>query len=93
MVEQRFVIEVYDEFVTAGNSALLRCHIPAFMRDLLDIIGWVEGSSNYILPDTTAFVSSSSSLSSSLSSSSSSSITHRQNSGMLLFHLFKMNSN
>ncbi|KAH7636186.1 mdscam3 [Dermatophagoides farinae] len=86
VVEQRFVIEVYDEFVTAGNSALLRCHIPAFMRDLLDIIGWIEGSSNYILPDTTAFVSSSSSssssssLSSSLSSSSSSSITHRQNS-------------
>ncbi|KAH9415976.1 hypothetical protein DERP_000471, partial [Dermatophagoides pteronyssinus] len=32
LVEQRFVIEVYDEFVTAGNSALLRCHIPAFMH-------------------------------------------------------------
>nr|XP_027200228.1 Down syndrome cell adhesion molecule-like protein Dscam2 isoform X2 [Dermatophagoides pteronyssinus] len=78
VVEQRFVIEVYDEFVTAGNSALLRCHIPAFMRDLLDIIGWIEGSSNHILPDTNAFVSSSSSTSS--SSSSSSSITHRQNS-------------
>lgn len=51
VVEQRFVIEVYDEFVTSGNSVVLRCHIPAFMRDLLDIVAWVEGSSNYILPE------------------------------------------
>ncbi|UXI20603.1 connectin-like [Sarcoptes scabiei] len=51
VVEQRFVIEVYDEFVPSGSTAILRCHIPAFMRDLLDIVAWLEGSTNYILPD------------------------------------------
>lgn len=51
VVEQRFVIEVYDEFVTVGNSGVLRCHIPAFMRDVLTISAWVEGLTNYILAD------------------------------------------
>ncbi|KAI2811059.1 hypothetical protein BLOT_002229 [Blomia tropicalis] len=50
VVEQRFAVEVYDEFVTAGNAAILRCHMPPFVRDLLDIVAWIEGSSNYIFP-------------------------------------------
>lgn len=50
VVEQAFNIEVYDEFVTSGNSAVLRCHVPAFVRDLVDIVAWIEGSSNYIFP-------------------------------------------
>ena len=50
-MEQAFTIEAYDEFVTAGNSAVLRCHIPAFVRDLLDIVAWIEGPSNYIFAD------------------------------------------
>lgn len=54
MVEQRFVVEVYDEFVTAGNAAVLRCHMPTFVRDLLEVVAWVEGSSNYIFPDSNA---------------------------------------
>ena len=51
VIEQRLAVEVYDEFVTAGNSAVLRCHIAAFVRDLLEIVAWVEGSSNYIFPE------------------------------------------
>ncbi|XP_022661612.1 Down syndrome cell adhesion molecule-like protein Dscam2 isoform X3 [Varroa destructor] len=40
IVEQYFEVQVYDEFTIAGNTAVLRCHVPSFVRDYIIITGW-----------------------------------------------------
>ncbi|RWS12489.1 cell adhesion molecule-like protein [Dinothrombium tinctorium] len=42
VVKQNFVMEVYDEFIVSGNTAVFRCHIPSFVRDYLTITAWIE---------------------------------------------------
>jgi hypothetical protein len=42
VVSQQFEIQVYDEFVVLGNTAVLRCHVPAFLKDHLHVIGWLR---------------------------------------------------
>ncbi|XP_028968106.1 Down syndrome cell adhesion molecule-like protein Dscam2 [Galendromus occidentalis] len=40
IVEQYFEVQVYDEFTIAGNTAVLRCHVPSFVRDYIVVTGW-----------------------------------------------------
>ena len=49
MIEQQYEIQVYDEFVLMGNTAVLRCHIPSFLKEHLTVIGWIRSieNSNY----------------------------------------------
>ncbi|XP_042901755.1 cell adhesion molecule Dscam1 isoform X1 [Parasteatoda tepidariorum] len=41
VVQQKFVPQVYDDFVIRGNTAVLRCHLPAFVREYVTIDSWV----------------------------------------------------
>lgn len=43
-VEQAYQLRVNDEFVLKGNSAVLKCIVPSFMGDFLEIIEWVSES-------------------------------------------------
>ncbi|XP_049855120.1 Down syndrome cell adhesion molecule-like protein Dscam2 [Schistocerca gregaria] len=40
---QRYEAQVHDEFVVTGNTAVLRCHVPAFAREFVDVTGWLRG--------------------------------------------------
>ena len=40
-VNQDFETRVADEFVILGNDALLKCGVPSFAADFIDLIGWV----------------------------------------------------
>ena len=31
---------MYDEFVISGNTAVLRCHIPSYVRDYVAVVTW-----------------------------------------------------
>lgn len=42
VVSQPFEVRAYDEFVTRGNAALFRCHLPSFAKDVLIITGWLR---------------------------------------------------
>ncbi|XP_050039355.1 cell adhesion molecule Dscam1-like isoform X1 [Dermacentor andersoni] len=62
VVSQPFEVRAYDEFVTRGNAALFRCHLPSFAKDVLTITAWLrddgllihstlaEGSKYAVLP-------------------------------------------
>ncbi|KAH9406242.1 hypothetical protein TYRP_013848, partial [Tyrophagus putrescentiae] len=55
---QQIEVEVYDEFVTAGNTAVFRCHLSpstASAHQLLQVVAWLETTtSTYIFPETAA---------------------------------------
>ncbi|XP_054724764.1 cell adhesion molecule Dscam2-like [Uloborus diversus] len=36
VVRRRYKVQVYDEFVVRGNTAVLRCQVPSFVRDHVD---------------------------------------------------------
>lgn len=40
VVAQRYEVQVYDEFVISGNTAVLRCHIPSYVRDYVAVVTW-----------------------------------------------------
>lgn len=39
-----------DEAVLRGNSAILKCHIPSFVADFIQVASWVEDEEREILP-------------------------------------------
>lgn len=44
VVEQSYQLRVNDEFVLKGNTAMLKCIVPSFVGDFLEIIEWVSES-------------------------------------------------
>ncbi|KAL3225819.1 hypothetical protein MRX96_025513, partial [Rhipicephalus microplus] len=42
VVEQYYEVQVYDEFTIAGNTAVLRCHVPSFVRDDVIVMSWEQ---------------------------------------------------
>ena len=51
-VEQVYETRVADEFVILGNDALLKCGVPSFAVDSLNIIGWVTNEGHEIVAST-----------------------------------------
>ena len=53
MITQDFKSNVdHETYVILGNDALLKCDVPSFVSDLLEISGWVDNQSNEYLPQT-----------------------------------------
>lgn len=46
------MIEVYDEFPVVGNTAVMRCHIPGFVKDYLTITAWIEEPTGRVIQPT-----------------------------------------
>ena len=42
VVHQTYKIQVYDEFVISENTAVLKCHIPTFVKEYVQIISWLK---------------------------------------------------
>ncbi|KAK3932608.1 Down syndrome cell adhesion molecule-like protein [Frankliniella fusca] len=42
-VDKNYEVQVYDEFVILGNTAVLHCHVPSFVREYVAVTGWVRG--------------------------------------------------
>lgn len=51
MVKQFYELQVYDEFVVLGNTAVLRCHVPSFVRDYVVVTSWVRGARERVTAD------------------------------------------
>ena len=51
VVRQYYEVQVYDEFVISGNTAVLKCHVPSFVRDYVTVTSWVRGSGERIVSD------------------------------------------
>uniref|UniRef100_T1J9F4 Ig-like domain-containing protein n=1 Tax=Strigamia maritima TaxID=126957 RepID=T1J9F4_STRMM len=42
IVKQFYEVQVYDEFVIKGNIAVLKCHVPSFVRDHVLVAAWMR---------------------------------------------------
>lgn len=42
VVSQFYESQVYDEYVIKGNPAVLKCNIPSFVSDHVEIIEWLD---------------------------------------------------
>ncbi|GFS83020.1 dscam12 [Nephila pilipes] len=54
VVSQHYVVEVYDEFVPPGSTAVLRCHIPGFMEEYVTVMAWREEPTGKIIQPSTS---------------------------------------
>lgn len=53
VVGQRYAVNVMDEHVLRGNAAILKCHIPSFVAEFVEVDSWVQDESTniYARPD------------------------------------------
>uniref|UniRef100_T1JCP5 Ig-like domain-containing protein n=1 Tax=Strigamia maritima TaxID=126957 RepID=T1JCP5_STRMM len=42
VVQQYYEVQVYDEFVIIGNTAVLKCHIPPFVKEYVQVEAWIR---------------------------------------------------
>ncbi|KAJ8980663.1 hypothetical protein NQ317_013275 [Molorchus minor] len=51
-VKQKYDIQVHDEYVIAGNTAVLKCKIPNYVADYVMVTSWIQDDSVNIYPNT-----------------------------------------
>ncbi|XP_017771587.1 PREDICTED: Down syndrome cell adhesion molecule-like protein Dscam2 [Nicrophorus vespilloides] len=52
IVKQKYDIQVHDEYVIGGNTAVLKCKIPSYVNDYVMVTSWVQDSAINIYPNT-----------------------------------------
>ena len=45
-VRQKYETEADNEYVILGNSAIMKCEIPSFVSDLIEVVSWQDDSGN-----------------------------------------------
>ena len=48
VVSQNYASEIISEYVIRGNNAVLKCSIPAFVADFVQVVNWVD-SDNHVI--------------------------------------------
>lgn len=46
VVQQQYESEVNNEYVIRGNSAILKCSIPSFVADFVNVVSWQDEVGN-----------------------------------------------
>lgn len=41
MVSQAYAVNLMEEYVLRGNSAILKCHIPSFVSEYVTVNSWI----------------------------------------------------
>ena len=49
MVRQDHVTESDNEYVILGNDALMKCEIPSFVSDLVEVQSWIDNEENLFM--------------------------------------------
>lgn len=52
VVKQKYDIQVHDEYVIAGNTAVLKCKIPNYVSDYVMVTSWIQDENINIYPNT-----------------------------------------
>ncbi|XP_011345914.1 Down syndrome cell adhesion molecule-like protein Dscam2 isoform X3 [Ooceraea biroi] len=50
VVRQKYEVQVRDTYVLAGNTAVLKCEIPAFVKEYVAVTSWFQDSAFNIYP-------------------------------------------
>ena len=51
VVHQYYPSEVNNEYVIRGNAAILKCSIPSFVAEFVQVVGWQDDQGNSFDPD------------------------------------------
>lgn len=51
VVQQQYESEVNNEYVIRGNAAILKCSIPSFVADFVNVVSWQDDSGNSFTTD------------------------------------------
>lgn len=52
---QRYEVNLMDEHVLRGNTAIIKCHIPSFVADYVYVSSWLQDEQNEISPNNNDF--------------------------------------
>ncbi|XP_063908088.1 cell adhesion molecule Dscam1 isoform X3 [Zophobas morio] len=52
VVKQKYDVQVHDEYVIAGNTAVLKCKIPNYVTEYVMVTSWVQDETVNIYPNT-----------------------------------------
>ncbi|XP_025832144.1 Down syndrome cell adhesion molecule-like protein Dscam2 isoform X2 [Agrilus planipennis] len=52
VVKQSYDVQVYDEYVISGNTAVLKCKIPSYVAEYVMVTSWIQDGTNNIYPNT-----------------------------------------
>ncbi len=44
VVNQPYATNVNQQYVIMGNDVILKCDVPSFVADFVDIVGWQDSS-------------------------------------------------
>lgn len=50
-MNQNYDVQVHAEYVTIGNTALLRCHVPAYASSYVMVTSWTQDDIIHFYPD------------------------------------------
>ncbi|KYB25259.1 hypothetical protein TcasGA2_TC034381 [Tribolium castaneum] len=50
IVAQSFEVEADNEYVIRGNSAVMKCEVPSFVSDFVQVENWQDSNGNMYLP-------------------------------------------
>lgn len=48
VVNQFYQTRVIDEYVLLGNSVFLKCLLPSFVTDFIQVLEWVDDNGNTV---------------------------------------------
>ena len=48
MTHQRYEINVHPESIIIGNDAILKCSIPSFVTDFIQVESWIDSEANLL---------------------------------------------
>lgn len=52
VVKQKYEVQVYDEYVISGNTAVLRCQVPSYVAEYVMVTSWIQDGVVNIYPNT-----------------------------------------
>ncbi|XP_066905367.1 cell adhesion molecule Dscam1-like, partial [Halyomorpha halys] len=52
VVNQKYEVQIYDEYVIEGNTAVFRCQVPIYASEFIIVTSWVEGGLHNLYPNT-----------------------------------------
>lgn len=50
VVAQSYEVEADNEYVIRGNAAVMKCEVPSFVSDFVDVENWRDSQGNTFLP-------------------------------------------
>lgn len=51
-MKQKYDVQVYDEYVISGNTAVLRCQVPSYVSEYVMVTSWLQDGVVNIYPNT-----------------------------------------